>query len=56
MKKIMTIQTIVDLLKKEGINSKQLVIDKLDNLTYEELKSLERDIQARINLIVGQAT
>ena len=52
----MTIQKIIDLLKKDGINSKQLVIEKLDNLSYEELKSLERDIQARISLIVGQAT
>lgn len=49
----MTIQAIIDLLKKEGINSKQLVIDKLDNLSYEELKSLERDVKARAVLLRG---
>lgn len=50
----MTIQRIIDLLKKDGIGSKQLVIEKLDNLTYEELKSLERDIKARIVLERGK--
>lgn len=49
----MTIQEIIDLLKKEGIGSKQLVIEKLDNLSYEELKSLERDIKARVALKKG---
>ncbi len=50
----MTIQTIIDLLKKEGIGSKQLVIEKLENLTYEELKSLERDVKARVVLKRGE--
>lgn len=50
---IMTINEIINLLQIDGINSKKLVIDKLSNLTYKELKTLERDVQARIALIQG---
>lgn len=49
----MTINEIINLLQIDGINSKKLVIDKLSNLTYKELKTLERDVQARIALIQG---
>lgn len=59
----MTIQTIIDLLKKDGIGSKQLVIkiledltigDFLDGLTYAELKKLERDVKTRAVLMRGE--
>lgn len=49
----MTINEIINLLQIDGINSKKLVIDKLSNLTYKELKTLERDVQVRIALIQG---
>lgn len=35
----MTIQLIINELKREGVNSKQRVIDKLENLTLEELRT-----------------
>lgn len=44
----MTIQLIINELKREGVNSKQRVIDKLENLTLEELRTLKRDINERI--------
>jgi ribosomal protein L10 len=51
----MTIEEIVKELRKSGCNSKQSVIDKLNNLTLEELKMLRRDIQERINLKNGKS-
>lgn len=41
---------ILTTLKKSGVNSKKQVIDKLESLTFEELKKLERDIKLMINL------
>ena len=44
----MRINDIINLLKKQGINSKQQVIDKLENLTKDDLLELRRDINERI--------
>lgn len=44
----MTIQSIIKLLKRSGINSKQLVINQLNNLSKNELLELRRDINKRI--------
>lgn len=46
----MTIKSIIDLLKKPGINSKQKVIDCLENAKLNDLIELRRDINERINL------
>lgn len=45
----MTINEIINLLKKDGINSKLLVREKLEHLSYEELLELRQDINERIN-------
>ena len=39
---------IIKLLKKSGVNSKQKVISKLENLDLKELQELKRDIQEKI--------
>lgn len=44
----MTIQSIIKLLKRSGINSKQLVINRLNNLNKDELLELRRDITIKI--------
>lgn len=44
----MTIKEIIDLLKKTGINSKQQVIELLENMTVEQMTILRRDLNERI--------
>ena len=44
----MTIQSIINELKKSGCNSKLKVIKKLEKPTLEELLELRRDINERI--------
>lgn len=44
----MTIKEIIDLLKKDGINSKQQVIDLLENMTVEQIIILRRDLNERL--------
>lgn len=44
----MKIDDIIKLLKKQGCNSKQQVINKLENLTKDDLLELRRDINERI--------
>jgi hypothetical protein len=46
----MKIDDIIKLLKKQGCNSKQQVINKLENLTKDDLLELRRDINERIAL------
>lgn len=46
----MTINEIIKDLKKTGCNSKQQVIEKLQNLTKDDLLELRRDINERIAL------
>lgn len=41
---------IISTLKKSGINSKKKVIDRLENISFEELKRFERDIKLIIDL------
>ena len=45
----MTLNTIIADLKKSGVNSKQKVISKLENLDLKELQELKRDVQEKIN-------
>lgn len=40
----LTIQWIIDTLKKSGCNSKQIVIDRLSNLSSEDLDNLLTDV------------
>lgn len=47
----MTINKIIKLLKKNGVDSKGQVILALENLTRENLLELRRDINVRINLM-----
>lgn len=44
----MTIQAIISDLKKTGVNSKQQVIDKLSNLSKEDLLELRQSINERL--------
>lgn len=44
----MTIKEIIDLLKKDGVNSKQQVIELLENMTLEQMIILRRDLNERI--------
>lgn len=44
----MTIKGIVDLLKKERVNSKGQVINMLEHISKEDLLELRRDINERI--------
>lgn len=39
-----TIQWIIDTLKKSGCNSKKIVINRLSNLSNEDLESLLKDV------------
>lgn len=40
----LTIQWIIETLKKEGCNSKKIVIDRLSNLSEEDLDALLTDV------------
>lgn len=44
----MTIKEIIDLLKKDGVNSKKQVIEFLENMTVEQMIILRRDLSERI--------
>ena len=44
----MTIKEIIDLLKKDDINSKKQVIELLENMTVEQMIILRRDLNERI--------
>lgn len=46
----MTIDEIISLLKKNGCNSKQQVIDLLENASITELQELQRDCNRKIAL------
>ena len=49
----MTLNTIINDLKKSGCNSKLKVIKKLEKPTLEELLELRRDVNEKINKING---
>lgn len=44
----MTIKEIIDLLKKDGVNSKKQVIEFLENMTVEQMIILRRDLNERL--------
>lgn len=44
----LTLDYIIDTLKKSGINSKKLIIEKLENATEFDLLTLKRSIQDKI--------
>ena len=44
----MTIKQITDLLKKSGCNSKQQVINMLENASFKELSELFDDVYDRL--------
>jgi hypothetical protein len=44
----LTINGIISKLRKSGINSKQEVINKLSNLSKEELLTLKQDIKEKL--------
>ena len=45
MKDKLTLDWIINTLKKSGCNSKQVVIDRLENCEYEELVDLSTDLR-----------
>ena len=47
----MTIEEIIKLLSKQGANSKMQVINLLQNISIDDLISLKRDINEKINLL-----
>lgn len=47
----MTIEEIIKLLSKQGVNSKMQVINLLQNISIDDLISLKRDINEKINLL-----
>ena len=44
----LTINYLVELLKKDGINSKRQVVDILENMTLEQMIELRRDLNEKI--------
>ena len=46
--KELTINYLIELLKKDGINSKQKVIDLLQGMTLEQMIELRRDLNEKI--------
>ena len=44
----LTINYLIELLKKDGINSKQKVVDILENMTLEQMIELRRDLNEKI--------
>lgn len=46
--KELTINYLIELLKKTGINSKQQVIELLENMTVEQMIELRRDLNEKI--------
>ena len=45
MNETLTVEWIISTLKKSGINSKQIMIDRLENSSKNELRNLSNDIQ-----------
>ena len=46
--KELTINYLIELLKKDGVNSKRQVIDILENMTIDQMIELRRDLNERI--------
>ena len=46
--KELTINYLIELLKKDGINSKRQVVDLLQGMTLEQMIELRRDLNEKI--------
>lgn len=46
--KELTINYLIELLKKDGVNSKRQVVDILENMTLEQMIELRRDLNEKI--------
>lgn len=44
----LTINYLIELLKKDGINSKRQVVNILENITLEQMIELRRDLNEKI--------
>ena len=44
----LTINYLIELLKKDGVNSKRQVVDILENMTLEQMIELRRDLNEKI--------
>ena len=53
MKEI-TLNYLIELLKKDDINAKKLVINILENLSIHDCVCLRRSINERINTLIGK--
>ncbi len=54
MEKEVTINYLIELLKKDGINTKKLVINILENLSIHDCVCLRRSINERMNILIGK--
>ena len=52
MKEEITINYLIELLKKDGINSKKLVINILENLNIHDCVCLRRSINEKMNTLI----
>ena len=48
----LTLDTIIDTLKRDGVNSKGQVVKTLENANINDLERLRISIEERINLMV----
>ena len=54
MKEEITINYLIELLKRDDINSKRLVINILKNLDIHDCVCLRRSINERMNILIGK--
>ena len=54
MEKEITINYLIELLKKDDINAKKLVINILENLSIHDCVCLRRSINERMNILIGK--
>ena len=54
MEKEITINYLIELLKKDGINAKKLVINILENLSIHDCVCLRRSINEKMNILIGK--
>ena len=48
----LTLDNIIELLSRDGVGSKQIVLSKLKNANLEDLYTLKRSIGEHINVLV----
>ena len=54
MEKEITINYLIELLKKDDINSKKLVINILEKLNIHDCVCLRRSINEKMNILIGK--